>query len=1239
MKKRILALVLVLCMVVGLLPVHANAAEEISSGMCGQNLYWVLTDDGTLTISGEGKMEDYSYYGSMPTWYDYRSNITKLVIQPGVTSIGNQAFMYYSDLTEISIPDSVESIGMNAFDSCTSLISVEIPFGVKIIRWSAFANCYNLENVSIPSSVTEIGAWAFEGCSSLKEIIIPDSVTNIESSAFRWCTSLTAVEIPNSVMECGENLFESCTGLKSIKLPNNLLWIGRWMFSGCTSLRSVIIPESVITIFDSAFEGCASLSDIYYEGSKEQWQAINKEQNNDCLKNVVVHCNSMGPGDENDTIREFNEFIYRAAYIADTGSVTDYDAGNELYLIDRLRWLQTPGRSLQKAAQETGYGDSAVAWHGFKLAMDAIDNPTSMITEHMKQQDVYTAILLSAFGSSMEIASKKQAEDFSKEVKEFADSVNSGVKSILTIDLWDQNAFRSLDTKSMDEVCDIIEKQLKKDFPKLDTGNKICESISIIFNLSNDFLSFCQNLCAYAKLYTMSDTMKAVLRKMDACVATDGSQFYLSLAIDDCLEVISYAEEDFINNIVSGEALKIAGSRVLEVCIGKYWNTLMTNIAVGHPAVGSLLAGAKVGVLISEYLFSTSKMQGKYFELCAVIEIEALVDKSLLSLNDEFMSSRTEYSAKTYLDAIDIRYALLDMECAVAKDFVSIVDSTTINQFEEILGVGKTQNAEELQNLIEDLRSGYQDDVKFIQTNWIRSLQDENPELYLQYCHRLGEKKDSLSSIYTVACPVDIFILDPNGQVIASAENEVPWGDENITISVEGGVKTLHFFDDSVYEIICVGYDDGEMDISIRTFENGNENRQIYFYGLPLHNSTTYTMAANPNIPNTGSYEIKNNDGVVTTADYDSNDVNTPNYTVKISNGYIKTPFGATTHYISGKNESIHIFAYVPNGYQFLGWEVISGECFIKNSDAVVTTIHIGEQDVEIRAVIVETPSDICVTFVGASLSLKGDIGLNFFAIIPEEVRLDPNAVMRFTVGSTVKSVPLSQGTLDPSDGSYRYSIPLNAKNMGDNVTAQVFVGDTPVGGTKTLSIKYYADYVINNSSKANFVNLMKAMLNYGAAAQVNFGYDTAHLVNADMSAADRQLPATLDVSGFAHTWSGEENGIEVTSASLLLQSETKIRIYFKLKSGYQLSDFTFTVDGVQVTPVQSGDEYYIEKANVAAKDLDTMYTFRLGNRQLTYCGLSYVNQVLNYSRDEKLINLAKALYAYNQAANAYFGA
>ena len=277
------------------------------------------------------------------------------------------------------------------------------------------------------------------------------------------------------------------------------------------------------------------------------------------------------------------------------------------------------------------------------------------------------------------------------------------------------------------------------------------------------------------------------------------------------------------------------------------------------------------------------------------------------------------------------------------------------------------------------------------------------------------------------------------------------------------------------------------------------------------------------------------------------------------------------------------------------------------------------------------------VAFVGASLSLKGDIGLNFYAMLSERILADTGAYMKFTGSGAARYMAISEGVLDPSDGSYRYSVPLNAKNMGDDVTAQVYNADGAVGDYKTLSIKYYADYVINNSSKESFVNLMKAMLNYGAAAQVNFGYDVENLVNADMAETDRLLPDELGLCGYAHTWSGEEPGIEVTSASLLLQSETKIRIYFKLNEGYELSDFVFTVDGVEVTPVQSGEEYYIEKPNVAAKDLDTMYTFRLGNRQLIYCGLSYVNQVLAYSSNEKLLNLAKALYAYNQAANAYF--
>ena len=282
-------------------------------------------------------------------------------------------------------------------------------------------------------------------------------------------------------------------------------------------------------------------------------------------------------------------------------------------------------------------------------------------------------------------------------------------------------------------------------------------------------------------------------------------------------------------------------------------------------------------------------------------------------------------------------------------------------------------------------------------------------------------------------------------------------------------------------------------------------------------------------------------------------------------------------------------------------------------------------------------PYGLDVKFVGASLSLKGDIGLNFYAELSDEIRQDGSAYIKFTGSGDNKYIAVSDGILDESDGSYRFSVALNAKNMGDEVMAQGYNAEGAVDSPKTLSIKYYADYVVENDYRRLFINLMKAMLNYGAAAQVEFGYNTDQLVNENLKEADKVIPEPDRAYLYAHTWSGEEEGLEISSASLLLQSQTKIRIYFKLNEGYELADFVFTVDGKEVTPVQSGSEYYIEKPNVAAKDLDTMYTFCLGGKQLTYCGLSYVNQVMTHSNDEDLRTLAKALYQYNRAANGYF--
>ncbi len=233
----------------------------VASGTCGDNLTWKLDDEGTLTISGKGAMTEWVNSDSAP-WKTYSNTINKVVIQPGVTSIGGHAFSKCKNLTSITIPEGVTSIGSDAFSGCSSLTSITIPEGVTSIGEYAFYACENLKSITIPKSVTSIGNYAFGGCSSLTSITIPEGVTSIEGGVFYKCSSLTSITIPESVTSIGWYAFQGCSSLTSITIPEGVTSIGKNEFSGCKNLTSITIPEGVTIIEAEAFRWCSSLTSI-----------------------------------------------------------------------------------------------------------------------------------------------------------------------------------------------------------------------------------------------------------------------------------------------------------------------------------------------------------------------------------------------------------------------------------------------------------------------------------------------------------------------------------------------------------------------------------------------------------------------------------------------------------------------------------------------------------------------------------------------------------------------------------------------------------------------------------------------------------------------------------------------------------------------------------------------------------------------------------------------------------------
>lgn len=278
------------------------------------------------------------------------SSLTNIIIPDSVTTINRSAFHECTSLTSIVIPNSVTRIGSGAFRYCSSLMSIKIPDSVTSIEGWAFSACTSLVSVTIPSSVKYIGgSFVFNWCSSLKEInvdlnnlvyssengvlfskdkttlycypsgkndksyAIPDSVTSIEDAAFECCDSLTSVTIPDSVVNIGESAFRQCTSLTNVVIPSGVTSIEMDAFDWCVSLASVTIPNSVTRIESGAFQYTAlksvmipdsvtslgrgvffntALTDVYYSGTKEEWNQIEFGTDNGDLQSATIHYNS-----------------------------------------------------------------------------------------------------------------------------------------------------------------------------------------------------------------------------------------------------------------------------------------------------------------------------------------------------------------------------------------------------------------------------------------------------------------------------------------------------------------------------------------------------------------------------------------------------------------------------------------------------------------------------------------------------------------------------------------------------------------------------------------------------------------------------------------------------------------------------------------------------------------------------------------------------------------------------------
>jgi len=220
---------------------RCRGVKIVASGTCGAQSTWQLDCFGSLIVSGVGAM--YSTSSGNAPWSDYVTSINTVMIEEGITGIGDNTFRDCTSLTCVTIPDSVTTVGDYAFNGCSSLSDITIGNGVISIGDGAFYNCASLTDIKLPDNVTTIGMNVFRNCTGLISVMIGDNVTSIGSGTFYGCSGLVSITVPDGITSIGENLFYNCASLRSITIPDSVIGTEANAFYGCSSLTDINITD------------------------------------------------------------------------------------------------------------------------------------------------------------------------------------------------------------------------------------------------------------------------------------------------------------------------------------------------------------------------------------------------------------------------------------------------------------------------------------------------------------------------------------------------------------------------------------------------------------------------------------------------------------------------------------------------------------------------------------------------------------------------------------------------------------------------------------------------------------------------------------------------------------------------------------------------------------------------------------------------------------------------------------
>ncbi|MBQ6832552.1 MAG: leucine-rich repeat protein [Oscillospiraceae bacterium] len=1216
---------------------------------------------------------------AMPNYEGHYDRVTKycnnslktVVIDEGVTHIGNLTFVDCAKLESVSLPSTLKSIGHQAFQNCVSLTAVTLPGGLETIDSNAFLGCTGLVTAALPDSLRTLGAYAFQNCSSLEKAGGPESLESIGKYCFDGCTSLRAFALSEHLTTIPECCFQNCSSIEKIVIPNSVTFIDSNAFKDCTGLTDLTIPAQLRTSY--CFSGCGNITSIhftcptgstvempYYEGHydwvvkhcRESLKTARIDEGVTHIGNLTfVDCTKLESVSLPSTLKSIGHQAFQ-----NCPSLTTVTLPEGLAAIDSNAFLGCTGLvtavlpdSLRTLGDYAFQNCSSLENAGGPCSLESIgkycfDGCTSLrafaFSEHLPTIPEYCFQNCSSIEKIVIPNSVTRIDNYAFHICTGLTDLTvpahvkggnyfDGCANITSIHYtcpegsavsmqdyeyyysWTVKYCReSLKTVQIDEGVTRIGNMTFVDCPKLETVSLP----STLKSIGHQAFQGCTGLTTI-ELPEGLETVEGY--------AFNGCTGLVTAVLPDSLRTLGdYAFQNC-------SSLENAGGPESLESIGKYCFDGCTSLRA--------FALSERLTTIPDYCFYNCSSLEKIVIPNTVTVINSYAFSNCTGLTDLTIPAqlRTSYCFSGCGNITSIRFTCPTGSTMEMPYYEGHYDWVVKHCRHSLKTVQIDEGVTHIGNIT------FAECSKLESVSLPSTLQSIGGQAF-QGC-------TSLSELYFIG---DAPGFAGNSFNSVTAVAYYPEGNDTWTTSVMqnyGGSLTWTPYTPEAAAAVTEATEP-TVKKTVRAVSGGTEEETVFdtkvlktsfFSGLVAGEEYAVLvlkkLSLQPLSPENVLYITQQK------ADESGN----------LSVRYVAPEDGVTTYAVACgpsaqnlKDAHIQVRPQAGNGkLKTVSMEVIyDGKLLTEGEDYTLTgTVSYTENGTYtcyVRGIRAYTGFVACSYTVEQAeveqwnLILGDAVGMNFFAALPDDFLED--TVVQITAGGETAVYPAAQAPRDAETGLYSFRTELAAAQMTEPVTVCLLVDGTQIQ-TKTYSVRRYADHILaeENGFDDKTKALVAQMLSYGGAAQAYFGYNTDDLASTGISVA-QQVPAGDGQIGVE----GAVDGVKLYGASLLYRNKNAVRFYF---TGVLPEGATFTVNGGVYMPVQKEQLYYVEVAGIdpQALDRDVVLTVTDGTAQLhiSYSPMDYICRMYHKpGAANPLKALLMALYNYHLAAQVYTG-